>query len=285
MIIDTNAGIDWVTVTNKIEGQYEIGLVDAFKAVSAGNHEDWYAGGYKGTQCGTTGIKYGSRTNKERIIEELLVLPGSSANLAKGAGIDLSMFRCTRVDIQATLTLESEMPKIAQRAYQQMVRMKELGTGKSGRRKLTLMQGDKGDTLYVGSRKTKSFMFRFYDKSGWFDAPRGTVWRQEIQFGRAASGVILEAALRSDEEDIHAVVVGYYDRYTAGCLFSEQKTGIIRVEPSMEIPEITQEKRIKWLKRCVRPVVQRMLQDGYGHAALNALGLLGDGHMEEDGEN
>lgn len=270
-----NSGVDWLTLTGELKDDAEFQLSGLFEAMSV-NPEQWGTMGYRGRRCSETGVRYGNRQRKDGGTDELFI----ASNAVAGEAVELMgsspIANCTRMDLQVTVYLSTPDPDLAKNQYEKIQASKSVGNSIVGRRKTSLIQSDTGDTLYVGSRNGGRKFFRFYDKSHSYGCDRGLVWRQEVQYGRRFANNILETYTswpgNVRQEKVIELVAQEFEE-AAG--FSM----IVSLSDSVElIPEETDEEggiegRLRWLEKCVRPVVAKMEKAGYGKETREALGL------------
>ncbi len=267
-----NSGVDWITLTNKRGYAPEAGLDLVFSEHSL-NPEAWAVGGYSGLRCTETGLRYGERKGRDGKVEEILIASGKFSSEIAGSNWDLYA-NCTRIDFQVTVYLDSPEPHLAKAWYEEFEAAFEAGETMTGRRKRALILSDTGETLYVGSRKSGRKFFRFYDKSHDYGADRGTVWRQEVQYGRRFADKALWFFRTASEEDrveamAEMVFAEFMGAMSKSLIWTPGDAVDIIVEPAAEESGI--QKRLEWLRACVRPVVERLDNAGYAHDALAAL--------------
>ncbi len=279
MIVSSSS--DWITLTEtwsarEMEDRAKGGetlLQGCFKAIAL-CEEDWGTMGYQGLQCTETKIRYGTREERTGGQHEILTGSGQTSDEVVDFMPVQNSLRCTRFDLQATVYLPSPDVDIAGTLYHSLMREKYKGVSKSGRRALSLIQSDTGQTLYVGKRKSGRKFFRLYDKSVELQAPLGTVWRQEIQYGREFAQNAWEW-FKVHRFDMSAHIKMVNTEFTAAIDYSMMSD---QGYTSEVIPEVIREKgtigsKLSWLRRCVRPVVAFLGEKKYGQEAVEALGL------------
>lgn len=118
---------------------------------------------------------------------------------------------------------------------------------------MTLIQSqDRGDTLYVGSRKS-DVLGRLYDKGRESREPAyAGCWRWEVQYRRAyalqAARGLLGAA--NAQETITATVGGWFRARDVGAPFGATNNELGTGKPK-QVPD--DEAWLTWVRRCVQP--------------------------------
>jgi len=274
------SGVDWVTVTGRLDPlSPELQIGDLWFE-SKMSEEDWAGNGYSGKICPETNTRYGSRITKDGEAEEILIASGeASQDVCSVLAREKHSLNCTRLDLQSTVHLDLRDADVACRAYDGLVAIEEKGGAMpTGRKPYSLIRSGTGDTLYVGSRRTRGKFFRLYDKGGERGGETGLVWRQEVQYNRkfANSALKIYCTMRYDGESLSDLVT---DEFRDCCGFSVAPLlgGKIRSSEGVcsEIVsrETNYEAKLKWLKTCVRPAVSDLLNMGLIDETVEALGL------------
>lgn len=269
-----SSGADWLTVTNVLDDyQVHLPLMTAFLRLAAVEKE-WKSAGYKGLQCLDTEMKYGSRLRDDGRADEMLVSPGAHAGVLLEHMKNIDDYRVTRLDLQVTVFVDKPDENIAVRLYDKLSRMSAVGTSPLGRRKVSLVRSETGQTLYIGSRQTGRKFFRLYDKSHDVGASLGQVWRQEVQYGRdlaqGAAKWYVQAANKG-QSVIDLVCAEFMD-----CAdFSLVPTDEVVAEDFAEKPadHTVLGAKVEWLRKCVRPTIALLIEHDLLDEAKEALGL------------
>lgn len=271
-----SASIDWLTLTGKTDrGEERVGGMDIWQYFSKATKE-WSGNGYKGYFCPETKIRYGIRNRKDGNVEEMIVSSGrESAGLAEFIYRSGTYLKATRCDIQSTVFLDTKDVGVALRGYEMLSHLSGEGIKPAGARQFSLVRSGRGDTLYVGSRGSKTKLFRLYDKGGEEGEGVGQRWRQEVQFNRKYA----ESALRKYTEvmfDADLISDITVSQFVDGCGFSltrESKGGEATEIEKRADKETDYEQKLGWLRRCVRPVVRYLAQEGLESEVKDALGI------------
>lgn len=265
-------GIDWITLTEVVDD----GRASSLNLLWASLHEEGELprrigmGGYKGWRLQKKNIRVGSRS-RDGLLDVILIGSGGSAEdvvrNVREMGIE---GKCTRLDIQVTVILDKPDKNIAVYHYEQIKASIEAGESISGRRKPSLIRSDSGDTLYVGSRKTKSYFIRIYDKSLELGIELGRAWRFEIQYGRHAAGTVLQGILEHGRDEVKGLVRGIIKRNT-GIYIPIRGSHVNKIPRKEDTDDIAT--TLRWLRSVVATTVSRLGAQGYMDEAIEALGL------------
>lgn len=270
-----NSGVDWLTLTGELRDDARFQLSGLFEAMSV-NPEEWSTMGYKGKRCTETGVRYGSRQRISGETDELFIASNAVAGEAVDFLVNKPFVNCTRMDLQVTVYLPEAEPDRAKNAYEKIQATKAIGQSVVGRRKTSLIQSDTGDTLYVGSRKGGRKFFRFYDKSYFYGCERGSVWRQEVQYGRKFANNVLETYTswpRDMRQEKTIELVAQEFETAVGFSMVISMLDSLELIPEQAEKESGIEGKLRWLKKCVRPVIVEMIKAGYSREAIEALEL------------
>lgn len=265
-----SAAPDWITLT-EVVGDGKSELQQKWFEISAGEFAkktSW--GGYSGYALEDRNIRCGQR-NREGVIDVILTASGTHSLDVVAAFAGSMMpggINVTRFDLQTTIELQSPNADLAKDTYNYVQSAKEAGILLSGRRKLTLYQSDTGQTLYVGSRKSRGKLFRFYDKSLAYGKPLGTMWRLEVEYKRETAG----SAFRRHAEggNVYDIVASEFAENAGLNLVGANSVETVKV---VEGPESGTKQKLAWLRKCVRPVVNRLILMGLEEDVYRALNI------------
>lgn len=260
-------GCDWLTKSCKTEAESKA-IVDVFHDVSRGTFDErdlpekWWFQGYRGLAYDH--LKCGVRANDEAII----ILSGDLArewipfeNLVVG--------KPTRLDLQVTVQVIKPQPTLASEVYKSMLDQMAIGARK---RNLRFISSPTGDTTYIGSRKSAT-MLRVYDKAK--DIPfaeRGEFWRYEVEFKKGKARVAWDSYQASGWDDlwvIDQVHSEFRERGIPPVFEAGSLTNVI--EEASRVSSV--DAKLSWMKKCVSPVVARLLNAGFEKEVLEALKL------------
>lgn len=269
-------GLDWLTVTDVLDDSIKYPpLADAFTRLSDVPLR-WTGQGYRGLQDEYKGLRYGSRLRADGRVDEILIMSGVLCDEMLGEIKNITDYRATRLDIQLTVLLDVADQELSSRAYEQLSQQRKFGTSPSKRRKLSNVRSETGQTLYIGRRKTGRKFFRLYDKSDDLGLALGKAWRQEVQYGRDMAEAALKQYLTikgNRRAIIDLVCAEFID--AVGFALSPDVGSLPDVSLKTPEKEKTLERKLKWLKECVRPTIALLIEHDLERAALECLGLSG----------
>lgn len=267
-------GIDWLTLTNTLSNSgHSEPLIKHF-ARQAEVTFKWGSMGYKGHQDKDKGIKYGSRGRKDGGVDEMLVMSGEGADVMTDGIRGILSYRATRLDMQITIQLELPDPSLADMQYERIAAEKKMGAHPPGRRQVSSVRSESGSTLYIGARRTGRKFFRFYDKSEAFGSPLGTIWRQEVQYGRELAQTALELymQIKGDRAAVSDLVSAEFNDSAGFSMYTPGAEACgIKAQKSQKMT--TLEAKLEWLRRCVRPTIATLTEHDLQDEAIEALGL------------
>jgi hypothetical protein len=282
-----NPLVDWITATAREDGpgqqeMYELarGIADEFGKHYGYLTDDWYFHGYSGFIIRGHGhVSYGERPGQGSIIQA-----GGPMSARIWANTVRLADNVSRFDIAVDVELKDPDATIAQVCYDFLQQIPK----RERRRKIELYKGHTGDTLYIGSRKSKK-LGRLYDKSGERGELSGRTWRYELELKGDPATQVTDTLLEhvSNGEGglitlgdlICQTIYRWFSDRNVEPLFNHDGTGIrmmeIRTETSLE-------QKLLWLRAQVRPSVQKLVKAGYGREALEVLGLAEIGDLLVD---
>ncbi len=222
----------------------------------------WSFQGYRGLQL--PGLKCGCRNETEAI----LILSGDLAKIYVPF-VKLAVTHLTRFDLQVTCEAKVANPGLAVTWYEYL--KDEIAKG--GRtRKIRLIRSETGDTLYVGSRKSP-VMLRLYDKSlSLGELQLGHYWRYEVEYKGLAADRAWELfhVKHLDQAFTTNLVWEEFNKRKVRPIWSvSSKETAVEVGAKVS----TSSSQMSWLRRCVSPVVVKLLDLGYENEVLAALKL------------
>lgn len=230
--------------------------------------EDWRWQGYRGWKLGNVAV--GAR-------EDGMMLQASGALAAEVVDLRLPWTGVPRIDLQVTYWYDRHWAGVAADVAE---RSTVARAGQKGRPwKVAHINGmGAGDTCYIGARGGETKFLRCYDK--WLESDRNEAWRYAWRYeaeltdghGRYALGTLEDVG--QSEATVAGMVNAYYaergvrlpELLGAECY---QASRIAR-EPT------TNERRLEWLRRQVRPTIDKLLASGVSYEQIaTALGLAG----------
>ncbi len=274
-------GLDWLTLTNVVRNDDRPPPLLVHFACAAEVTTKWAGNGYKGRWDEEHGIRYGSRHRKDGSSDEILTMSGEQTSHLVDKIENVLDYRVTRMDLETTVELEEREANLAGKWYDAIMARKRLGTSVTGKRKVSLVQSDTGQTLYVGARKSGLHFFRFYDKSLPLGAELGQIWRQEVQYGSLLAEEAFKWYVPRREEGaaIINLVSAEFSSHVGFTLLSPTKTGPeVNFKPLRK--KTTLQKKLDWLSTCVKPTIALLLEHEMENELMAALGLGKDGWEE-----
>ena len=262
-------GLDWLTVT-EVEGSASETLIDTVRDIVYKHMpddvipKDWSAMGYKGQNYGQ--LKYGRRKADEAI----LILSGSLAEQV-GVTYHIPSKRVTRADFQVTVAPSVPDPEVARRLHTEHL---SLTTPRNEGKLWTYISSTTGDTFSLGKRGSNRYL-RLYDKSKDMQpCDRGTYWRYEVEFKGQTAKTAMDLLNQAT------------DRYTfigSQVFQAFERRGVIpsyNIDTTIDMIEVSQavttaDTKLRWLSRCVAPVVTQLINMGYEKQVIASLKLRG----------
>jgi len=267
-------GIDWLTLTHPPVDEHGPELFADLRQII---RSDWYGGqsgvdmspwGWNGYVGGSMGpLSWGFRPDGA-----IVRCSGFAARYLLRANWGMQ-WKCTRIDVQATVRLEGSIPDQINR---------ELGAtlgeraGREGRPwQVRHVAGyGQGDSLLIGSRRSPRY-FRIYDKEA--ESGHATEYLKCLRYELEAKNGIAERLfwelydnrrrpeLTLDYLSSALKDVGINSLESANAI----DTGFWRVVPR----ETDAERQLLWMERAVAPVVRKLAAQGLTPDVLQALGL------------
>jgi len=180
----------------------------------------------------------------------------------------------SRVDLQVSATLKEADPEIAHDCYSYLTELVTEGQVNVPV-SYKLILGDvrtRGDTLYLGSRKSSQFG-RLYDKGAQLEtAEPGKIWRYEVEYKKPMA-LHVAKGLRDAVDRNEAIIATVYDwfssRYTAPIFDRKGSKVVVELTARIHSDEVT----LAWLRSQVSPSVIRLMERGRGREVFTALQL------------
>jgi hypothetical protein len=267
----TFSSVDWLTVTAMSDLHRDL-LVDASRQTLQDLRSQrlpvkkWRFKGYSGWAC--EGFRTGGRKDSDIVMlsglwaTEYWTLFGPMAE------------NCTRIDLAVTAELEKPDPALVETLWSK-VPAKGIGNGVRLPEYTVLYNTTGGCTLYVG-RRTSSQMGRVYDKGIESKvAPKGTIYRYEIEYKKPHSAEVLTRLLRTVHsrgiaEDIRGTVFNWFAARQVKPIFLDSGKCIV-VDTHAKVT--SDEVKLDWLTQQVRPSVEGLMSRGKIDEVIRALGL------------
>lgn len=272
MVSPDQVGIDWITVTNPGSEQMFYEMLEVQLALDPDGKKEgkeWRFFGYEGKSYGdfSSGVR-----GEEGIMQ-------FRSNLATEGIVHMPAgWRCTRIDLEVSILLEQEQA-IARDYFVSLG-----GSNRASRPILRFMSSsnDAGDTLYVGSRKSKQ-MGRIYDKGAERRINKeGEIgsrlfWRYEVELKGDLARSVYNALHRKKGEFFTHISAYVWDWFTERGITPQYTRGeanlVIIKAVNEAVVDDAMSRKLEWLIRCCSPVVHE-LKSHYGDMIiLEALGL------------
>lgn len=260
-------GVDWITATvrNGTEQRALARLADDWlldRSCEGYEVKGWRWNNYSGST--TDGISYGKRDDGW-----IIRLSGSMA-VRHWLTVATWAHNISRFDIQTTILDSEGKDEHAARGFSLLALDHRIESGFTTSR-YTESTPD-GSTLYVGSR-TSDRMLRLYDKSAESDGeyPK-RCWRYEIEY-KGPRALRVAERIRNDAHQVQAVFDALQTCY------SDWGLGIPANRPAWLWRDVgithtsDDERRLDWLRRCIRPLVGRLTEAVGVDKVLSSLGV------------
>ena len=261
-----SAGVDWVTCSAqqpaRVAALLDFGRDVIRQEVGAGGIEKrWHWQGFAGWQAGGAGYGFNGTS-------AILRLSGATAReLAADAisGAD----NVSRLDVQATIKADGVGIDYASRLYASLAGVRGARGRPISRSLIQTSYG--GDSLYLGRRISDAYG-RLYNKSAEEKEPTPCPrWRYEVEYKRRQAAAQARAYCEASDREAWCVARVYHWFSDRGC--APPISALQRVsDPGSSRGNSSQARRIQWLKRGVRPVVEQLAEE-YGW--VDTLALLG----------
>lgn len=227
--------------------------------------ETWDWMGYSGFAVG--GMSWGHRDDSD-----LLRLSGGTAELLFDSFAN-HVGNCSRLDIALTFTLARVVKGVASRNYRNLAELQEPAHTKN----YSLIVNNKGgETLYVGSRRSDQFG-RVYDKNAEEGTgPVGERWRYEVEFKAERASRALTRLTSTEDRRMMYVSLVYGFFMSRNVALPSMPRGLDITIP-VPVEHKSADRQLAWLRRQVRPVVDRLIAKGLSGEVMAALGLEGSG--------
>lgn len=136
-----------------------------------------------------------------------------------------------------------------------------------------------GSTVYVGS-KASDWFGRVYDKSEAYDALPRSVWRYEVvSKAKKINGQLLSQMQDAAHDcNMHEWICSFvwYWFQKRSCAPAFTAASPISLVTETGSSQLYPDRQLNWLRSGVAPVIGRLVRDGFGDRALEALGLTRD---------
>ena len=260
-------GVDWITATGQ-RGKRDLQLAVTAHSIldraASPNAQvkTWMWQRYQGKS--TEGISYGVREDGA-----ILRLSGDQADTYWRDAVR-NADRATRIDVQATVRFDPPDRAIAAAAYKQALAYNDDGHRQTEVR--AIIHNGHVETLYLGSRKSPTFG-RLYDKYAESEEARyADCWRYEVETKEEVANQLGRRLYRHDHpyRAISAYLFDWFSKRGVVPRF-DRGTGEMRV--SRTPPDDDDERRLKWLREQVGPVVAGLSARGRRGDALAAIGV------------
>lgn len=230
------------------------------------NAEAWRWMGYQGVKLGS--VMAGAR-------EDGIIVQASGALAADVVDLRLPWKGVPRIDLQVTYWYDRHWAGVAADVAARSVAAR---AGQKGRPwKVAHINGTgSGDTCYIGARGGETKFLRCYDK--WLQSDRSEQWRHAWRYeceltdghGRYALGTIEDVG--QSETTIAGMVASYWRE--RGVRLPEVSGSECYSASRISREPTTEERRLAWLERQVRPSIDKLLASGVSSERVRqALGL------------
>jgi hypothetical protein len=260
-------GIDWLTLISLPGSDEELidyarGVRDSENLRDLYDEKKWKWLGYKGWSVGP--LRYGLGKEGSAVVQ----FSSDLASTVDVVGL-LAFARPTRVDVQYTFFLEKPYPDLARVVYESMV-VENDNLARAVH--YTHISSNTGQTLYV-NRRTAPVFLRLYDKSADSETDSlGQIWRLEVEYKSKAAPIALEEIAASQDQKLTCGALAIGEFRKRGIEFvnlGQAESFTVEVGKRKS----TNETRLAWLSRSVRPVIAKLVENDLELEALVALGF------------
>jgi DNA relaxase NicK len=262
-----SAGVDWLTATASTKNHrfllstYAQQLLDK-EAAKANDRAPWAWLGYQGERCGQ--VTFGEREDTA-----IIRLSGDAASASTATALTI-VDNVSRIDLAVTLQAPTDERNLARETFE--VARTDVRVNKGLTKATYILATDNGATAYIGSRSSERY-FRTYNKhvESRGEWPERT-WRYEVEYKGRRAPIVAER-LRQVGTDARPVIAGLV---TAFADYGVQvPTAILTkawrdTRPRVKTDET---RRLLWLRECVAPALQSLLQTCDYPTVMAALGL------------
>jgi len=206
-------------------------------------------------------VFYGAAIQDERI-HGLLSIGGQDAHSAVFADFDVNQAspKCTRIDLQITMPLESDFDSYRLSKQLQDGRWKRRGSDPMVD---VYLSGAGYDTIYVGARSSDRF-WRIYVKG----SPEEKYLRFEVEYKSQRAEMVL-AKVKADWSAFSGILANEWHNAPNVDDLSWNAIGraldAFGTDTQVVVPRsfVTTDKTFRWMIKCLLPVLKRMLNDHY----------------------
>lgn len=268
---EPTVAIDYVTITGRdVVGQdgmfaHACDWMDELETYY--KRRDWKLLHYAGQNCGP--LSLGFAGDDSFIIQ----MSGEAARDALIRIPEIAGLHASRVDFQ--ITFENAHRLFVEDAYNRLEVQNAVATRK---RYLRYIQGNGGSTLYVNKRTGPVFL-RLYDKGAEQGGQAGILYRAEVEFKKDKADIAWKLFVNAENrtELVKSVVISEFQ--SRGIEIPVGSVQLVAVKAARKEPY--HDKQLKWLRRSVRPAIDRLVSAGL-EAEVRRV-LFGD--MDELDEN
>jgi DNA relaxase NicK len=270
-------GVDWITATASSQGRANALASRLREYVDERGSEGyqikpWSWNGYVGSNV--DGASWGKRD------DGVIVRLSGSMCMRHWKSVLVFADNVSRIDVQATAL---DRDGTADHAYNGWVRVNEMSAVQAGMTHARFtISAPSGATLNVGSRSSDRYL-RLYDKSA---ESQGEYpyrsWRYEVEYKGRRAYRVAQAIYTGRHEATYchqqveaAFVANGLHLVAPAPTFSWRDAGVIHVTDD--------QRRLEWVRRCIRPVIGRLVEAYTSDTVAQALGFTIYPNEEEPG--
>jgi len=224
--------------------------------------EPWTMKGYSGWKCGR--LQFGERAD------------GAIVRLSSGLAdsdwwsIYQTTGRCSRIDLQVTLLCDGP---VTAEVFAIAAQAKRFFENRTDGPRITLWSDNAhGATVYLGKRSS-SLYFRAYNKGAQSELPEfENCLRLELEIKKRMCLSAITSLLQSEtiQSGILGVLRGYLE---ARGISPNFHTGPLHLRSKCSLPVTDCLNSLRWLRSSVKPLVQRLIEEGLEFDVRECLGL------------
>lgn len=266
-----SVSVDALTVTAKTAAgkAASIAVFEQLAEINQMGVEKWKGIGYTGYKVG--GIIWG-----QRIGTSILIGKGDDALTLYDAIEDVASLRdmkVTRIDVCADFKFDKAWPTYLREMHSDK-RLQQVA--RRANREFKLVSSMSGDTLYFGKRTSPKFG-RIYDKSDYYDLPRGSVYRFELETKKGIASETVKAVFGAvdgkrlswghSQHQIRRLIKGQFLKW--GIYLDWMDIDVVVLRSEVRVTDV--DRQLEWLQRCVAPTVEKLRFGGYEQQVFDAL--------------
>ena len=264
------SGVDWMTCTGNSHRAWEKvqGMASSlWEEETRRGHKHFHQSRHGFSMSCAGGVQYGTGNGGWMVVLQ--------SELARKFWMSFAAYsnHISRIDLQATVWYNSDQAGVIEGLY----RDKQEATRKKGETNVTIiLNGNRGDTVYVGSRASSQFG-RIYDKyrQQKFAPYYENSLRWEVEYKKPLSGEVVMWMLNEhpNDDELASKVFSWFSLRGINPPVLP-RIGDTAIQALAKVTPI--DKKIEWLRKTVRPVYRQLKLLDMQTEADEAIGILDD---------